>query len=62
MEVMDGGEEIPLNLVRPCGMEVPPNGALNMKESPPLIIGYLLSNEWEKLESKFYGRKAKVTC
>ena len=47
--IVGGGEEIPLSAVRPCGMKVPPNLALNMSESLYLIIGYLLRDEHRRL-------------
>ena len=45
MEVMSGGKEIILNVVRLCKMQVPPNEAFNMNESRHLMIGYLLKDE-----------------
>ena len=48
--ITDGGEETPLNAVRPCGMEVPPNEALDMSGSPHLTIGYLLRIGYGDLE------------
>ena len=42
---MGGNEETPLSAIRPCGMEVPPNRALDTNGSPHLIIDYLLRNE-----------------
>ena len=36
MVFIDGSEETPLSIVRPCGMQVPPNEALDMRESPHL--------------------------
>ena len=39
---MSSSEETPLSAVRPCGMGVLPSEALNMSESPHLIIGYLV--------------------
>ena len=42
MGVTDGGEEIPLNMVRPCSMEVPLSETLDMSESSHLTISYLL--------------------
>ena len=50
--VMDGGEEIPLNAIRPCGMGVPPSEALDMSGSPHLIIGCLLRIGCGNLESQ----------
>ena len=58
--VMVGGEEILLSVIRPSKMRVLPNEALNMNESPHLIISYLLRGEWEDLESKYYGRMAEI--
>ena len=40
--VTGGSKETPLSAVRPCGMGVPPSGALDMSGSPHLTIGYLL--------------------
>ena len=45
MGVTSGGEETPLNMLRPCGMEVPPNGTLDINESLHLIIDYLQKNK-----------------
>ena len=45
MAVTDSGEETLLSVFRPCRMEIPPNGALDMNGSPHLIIGYLLKDE-----------------
>ena len=50
--VPGGGEEIPLSAVRPCGMGVPPNEALDMNGSPHLTIGYLLRIGCGDLESQ----------
>ena len=52
--VMGDGGETPLSMIRSCQINVPPNGALNMNESPHLIIGYLLRGEYAELKSKFY--------
>ena len=41
MEVTSGGEETPLSMVRPCGIRISPNGALDMNESSYLAIGFL---------------------
>ena len=50
IEVMDGGgEEIPLSVVRPCGMRAPSNGALDMNGSPHLTLSYLLRSEHDGL-------------
>ena len=46
---MGGGEEIPLSIIRLCGMRVPPSGALDMSGSPYLTIDYLLRDEREGL-------------
>ena len=40
--ITGGGEEIPLSIVRPCGMEVPPSEALDMNGSLHLTVSYLL--------------------
>ena len=40
--VTGGGEETPLNVIRLCGMGVPPTKALDMSGSLYLSIGYLL--------------------
>ena len=50
--VTSGGEETPLSVVRPCGMEVPPSKALDMSGSPYLTIGYLLRIGYGDLESQ----------
>ena len=49
MKVIGGGEDTLLSAVRPYRMDVSPNGALNMSESPHLIIGYVLNDEHEDL-------------
>ena len=49
---MDGGEETPLNAARPCVLEIPPNGTLDINGSLHLTIGYLLRGEWEDLTFK----------
>ena len=54
MEVMGGGEETPLSVVRPYEMGVPPSGALDVSKRTHLTIDYLLRCEQEDLESKFY--------
>ena len=41
MEVIGGGEETPLSVVRLCKIGVLPRGAVNMNESPHLFISYL---------------------
>ena len=46
MEIMGGGEETPLTIVKLCGMEVPSSGALSMSRSLHLNIGYLLRDEY----------------
>ena len=45
MKVIGGGKKTRLNKVRLCKMDVSPNEALDMSESPHLIIGYLLKGE-----------------
>ena len=45
MEVMHSGGGTPLSMVRPCGMDITPNKALDMYGSPHLIIRYLLRGE-----------------
>ena len=60
MRIMNGDEETPLSTVRLCEMEIPPNGALDISKSSHLIIGYLLRNEYEHLESKSCSRLIKV--
>ena len=52
LRVTGGGEETPLSAVRPCGMGVPPSGALDMSGSPHLTIGYLLRIGYGDLESQ----------
>ena len=47
--IIGGGEEISLNVVRPCNMRLPPSRALDMKKNPHLIIGYLLKEEQKEL-------------
>ena len=42
IRIMGGGEEILLSVVKLCGMEIPPNEALDTNGSLHLIIGYLL--------------------
>ena len=49
--ITDGGEETPLNAVRPFGMGVPQSEALDMSGSPHLTIGYLLRIGCGDLES-----------
>ena len=49
MEVIGGGEEIPLSAVRLCRMKVSPNACLDMSGSLHLTIGYLLKNEYRGL-------------
>ena len=51
-EVTGGGEEIPLSAVRPCGMEIPPSEALDMRGSLHLTIGYLVRIECRDLGSQ----------
>ena len=43
--IIHGSGEIPLSVVRPCGMGVTPRKALDMYESPHLTILYLLRGE-----------------
>ena len=50
--VTSGGKETALSAVRPCGMGVPPSGALDMSGSPHLTIGYLLRIGYGDLESQ----------
>ena len=51
--VTGGGEGTPLvSAVRPCGMEVPPNEALDTNGNPHLTIGYLLRIGCGHLESQ----------
>ena len=52
MEIMHGGSEIPLSMVRPCGMGVTPKKALDMYGSLHLTISYLLKGEQGDLEDK----------
>ena len=44
-------EETSLSAVRPCGMGVPPNEALDMTGSQHLAIGYVLRVRCGDLES-----------
>ena len=37
--IIGGSEKISLNMITPCGMEVPPNGVLDMNRSLHLTIG-----------------------
>ena len=53
--VTRGGKETSVIAVRPCGMEISPSGALDIKGSLHLTIGYLLKGEWEDLEFNSYG-------
>ena len=46
---MDGGEKIPLSVVRPCGMGAP-SVAFDMSGSLHLIIGSLLNGECKGLK------------
>ena len=50
--ITSGGEEIPLSVIRLCGMGIPPSEALDMSESLHLTIGYLLRIGCEDLESQ----------
>ena len=50
MRILDGSEETILNMVRPCGMGIPPSEALDTSRSLHLIIGYLLKVECGDLE------------
>lgn len=43
---MRGGEEIPLNVVKPCGMRVPQSEALDTSGSSHESISYLLRIEF----------------
>ena len=45
MEVISGGEETTLSVIKPCRMEVPLNDALDMNKSLHLSIDYLLRSE-----------------
>ena len=53
MGVIHGGGGTPLSLVRLYEMDVTSSMALDMYESPHLIIPYLLMDESEDLEAKF---------
>ena len=50
--VTDGGEETPLSAVRPCGMDLSPNEALDTSRSLHLTMGYLLRVGCGNLEFK----------
>ena len=52
---MHGGGGIPLSAIRPCGMNVIPNKALDMYGSLHLTIPYLLKDEQWNLEDKSQG-------
>ena len=52
MEIMHGGDETSLSVVRPCGMGVTPKKALDMYGSPHLTILYLPRGEQGDLEDK----------
>ena len=52
MGVMHVGDEIPLSVVRPCGMGVTPTKALDMYGSLYLTIFYLLRDEQGDFEDK----------
>ena len=47
IEITGDEEETPLSIVKPCGMRVQSNGALNMNENLHLILNYLIRNERE---------------
>ena len=47
--IIGGGEETPLNVIRPCRMKVPPNQVLDMNGSLYLIVAYLIKDEYEEL-------------
>ena len=49
IQVIGGGEETPLNVVKLFKMGVSASGALDMSESSYLIIGYLLKGEQKEL-------------
>ena len=55
MVVTSGGEETPLCAVRPCGMGIPPNEALDTSVHLHLTIDYLLKGECKDLESQVSG-------
>ena len=50
MEIMSGGVETPLSVVRPCEMGIPPIEALHTSRSLHLTIDYLLRDECEGLD------------
>ena len=52
MGVMHGGGDTPLSAVRPCGMGVTPQKALDMYGSPHLTILFLLRDEQGDFEDK----------
>ena len=52
VEVIHGGGEILLSVIRPCRMDLTPRKALDMYGSPYLIIPYLLKGEQRDLEDK----------
>ena len=43
------------NIIKPCRMDVVPNGALDMNESQHQNINYLLKNECGDLEFKCHN-------
>ena len=51
---MHGSGGTPLSVVRPCGMGVTPNMALDMYRSLHLTIPYLLKHKLGELKSKFF--------
>ena len=58
MWIRGGGEEISLSAIRLNRMKVSQSGALDIKLSPQLIIGYLLRDKWKNLKSKFHSQMA----
>ena len=62
IRVMHGGGGIPSSAVRPCGMDVTFNMALDMCESLHLTIPYLLRGEQGNLEDKFQGWIGDIGC
>ena len=60
MGVMNGSEDIPLNAIRSCRMELSPSEALDISTSLHLTIAYLLRIEWKDLKSKSYNWLVKI--
>ena len=55
MEIMIGGRETLVSIVKLCKMNISPRIALDMSRSPHPTIGYLLKDKHGHLESRSYG-------